>query len=326
MGKKQIKILFLALVCFLLCVSTGAVTVEAASTETETAATAATAKKTGLYKENGKYYYYKNGRKIKNKWKNITVSGKVRRYYFQADGSACTSVAKIDGTYYCFSKLGRLCRYSTNRLVTAGKYQYCPDKNGKCQTGWLLIGKKLYYASAKGRIQTSKTIDGIKLTKSGAASTSGVSAKLKIKELQVVSQITKSSMTKAQKLKACWNYVVGGRFGYANMSPNLKEKDWQKTFAYRMLVTKRGSCTSFACAFAALASAIGYDPVVVYGRVPGTRDQAADGYTRHCWVRIDGKYYDPEAQYAGWMRGVYAYSVYPISYQVTKSIKFETGK
>ena len=44
---------------------------------------------------------------------------------------------------------------------------------------------------------------------------------------------------------------------------------------------------------------------MICGRVPGSRDGAADGFTRHCWVKINGLYYDPEAQYAGWMKGVY---------------------
>lgn len=320
MNKKYVKFFFLILLLSLLCSASVCSAASAAS------GAASSGKKEGLYEENGKYYYYQKGKKIKNKWKDIKISSKTKRYYFQADGSACTSVAKIKGTYYCFSELGRLYRSSTNKLITIGKYQYCPDKYGRCQTGWILVNKKLYYANSKGRIQKNKTVDGIKLKKSGAASTSSVAAKLKIKSLKVIADITKPSMSKAQKLKACWNYVVSRKFGYANMSPNLKEKDWQKKFAYRMLETRRGSCSSFACAFAALASAVGYDPVVVYGRVPGSRDQAADGYTRHCWVRIGGKYYDPEAQFSGWMRGVYGYSIYPISYQVTKSIKFETGK
>ena len=246
--------------------------------------------------------------------------------YSQTDSSSSAFVAKRKGTYYCFSAPGKLYRSNKNKLVTIGNYQYCPDKYGRCQTGWILVNKKLYYASKKGRIQKNKTINGIRLKRNGAASTSSVAAKLKIKSLKVVAKITKPGMSKARKLKACWNYIVGGRFSYANMSPNLKEKNWQKKFAYRMLKTKRGSCTSFACAFAALASAVGYKPVIIYGRVPGSRDQASDGYTRHCWVKINGKFYDPEAQYAGWMKGVYGYSGYPISHKITKKIKFETGK
>ena len=66
----------------------------------------------------------------------------------------------------------------------------------------------------------------------------------------------------------------------------------------------------FSCIFAALAREIGYTPYMICGRVPGSRDGAADGFTRHCWVKINGLYYDPEAQYAGWMTGDYGYDYY----------------
>jgi hypothetical protein len=61
---------------------------------------------------------------------------------------------------------------------------------------------------------------------------------------------------------------------------------------------------------------------MICGRVPGSRDGAADGFTRHCWVKINGLYYDPEAQYAGWMKGVYGYDSYPISHQIQRVVNF----
>ena len=54
----------------------------------------------------------------------------------------------------------------------------------------------------------------------------------------------------------------------------------------------------------------------------GTRDHAPDGFTGHCWVRIDNRYYDPEADWAGWMTGVYGYSSYPIRHYVKKVYNF----
>ena len=38
--------------------------------------------------------------------------------------------------------------------------------------------------------------------------------------------------------------------------------------------------------------------------------------------RIDNKYYDPEADWAGWMTGVYGYSSYPIRHYVKKVYNF----
>lgn len=41
--------------------------------------------KNGLVEENGKYYFYKDGKKLKKVWK--TVNGK--KYYFKKNGACC---------------------------------------------------------------------------------------------------------------------------------------------------------------------------------------------------------------------------------------------
>ena len=89
-----------------------------------------------------------------------------------------------------------------------------------------------------------------------------------------------------------------------------------------MLVSGGGDCYGFACTFAAMAREIGYNPYVVLGRVSGTRDGAADGLTSHGWVIIDGCYYDPEAQFAGWYRGVYGSVSYDINHQIKSIVRF----
>ena len=71
------------------------------------------------------------------------------------------------------------------------------------------------------------------------------------------------------------------------------------------------------------AKELGYKKIeLIDGRTPGTRDHAPDGFTGHCWVRIDNRYYDPEADWAGWMTGVYGYSSYPIRHYVKKVYNF----
>ncbi len=67
---------------------------------------------------------------------------------------------------------------------------------------------------------------------------------------------------------------------------------------------------------------VGYNPYVVLGRVSGTRDGAADGLTSHGWVIIDGCYYDPEAQFAGWYKGVYGSGSYDINLQIKSIVRF----
>lgn len=282
-----------------------------------------------LKKVNGKYYYYdKNGKPIKKTWKNIksAENGKTvtYRYYFKEDGSAQTYSAKINGKLYVYDTKGRLAKGTESRFVTVGKKRYYVDKNGIASTGWLIIDRALYYANSKGVLKTGVTTsEGIVFDSKGKAK-KNTASDLKITVMEIVNSITKSSMNKAQKLQACWNYVVAGNhFSYYGRYPDLEKKGWQQKEALDMLTTRAGNCYGFACAFAALAGEIGYDPYVVAGRVSGTRDQAADGLTRHAWVMIGGRYYDPEAQFKGWYPGVYGLSAYSVAHKVQYTVNFK---
>lgn len=130
-------------------------------------------------------------------------------------------------------------------------------------------------------------------------------------------------MSRAQKRRACWNYMVRrGRFHYALKYPNLSKKGWQRATALNMLSTKSGNCYSFACGFAALTKEIGDRPVVICGRVSGRRDHASDGMTRHSWVQIGGRNYDPEGQFAGWARGIYGSAGYRVRHSIQRKVVF----
>lgn len=66
-------------------------------------------------KSNEKYYFYKDGKKVTNKW----VTEKGEKYYFGKDGAAYAAEKfgnykcnvqrkKINGKYYCFDEKGRM--------------------------------------------------------------------------------------------------------------------------------------------------------------------------------------------------------------------------
>ena len=78
----------------------------------------------------------------------------------------------------------------------------------------------------------------------------------------------------------------------------------------------------------ALAREIGYTPYMICGRVPGSRDGAADGLHVIAVVEcINGLYYDPEArgQYAGWMTyGFMVMIIIRISHQIQRVVNFCT--
>ncbi len=62
-------------------------------------------KYTGWVKRSGKYYYYKNGEMLKNKW--LKVKGK-NTYYLSADGSRAVGETEISGKTYTFDENGKV--------------------------------------------------------------------------------------------------------------------------------------------------------------------------------------------------------------------------
>lgn len=230
--------------------------------------------KQGLKKEGNVYRYYSKGKMLKSTWK--TVSGK--KYYFKSNGSAATYSYKISGKYYIFNTKGQLMRPSKNSVVTIGANKYYINTKGNPIPGWHVISKKLYYVSANGKCAANTKVDKITFTKSGYAKSDSYS-KLKIKAMDTVAKVTKSTMSKRQKLNACWYYLNGIRFQPWKF-PDTTKKDWPQSCALDLLNTMGGNCYGFANAFAALAKEIGYEPYVI--EIPKC----------HCWVRIDGLYWD----------------------------------
>lgn len=297
--------------------SSGKSSVPGTSFQAHATLSASKAKLNGLVEKETGIHYYLNGKKLKSQWK--TVKGK--KYYFNKAGVALTGVKKIKGVWYMFRDNGTLNRSKKKRLVERGDYTYCVTKKGQVLTDWQLMGNALYHFTSNGRMQKSKTIDRVKLNSDGKAITSKAT-KSKKAALKIMAKIAPTDASKSKKLRAAWNFMTSRRnFVYMSIYPNLKEKHWQHSTASYMLTARRGNCYSFACAFAALAEVIGYDPYLVLGRVHGSRDGARDGFTRHAWVKIDGKYYDPEIRFAN---GIYIYrsSYYTMAHKNARLVKF----
>ncbi len=138
--------------------------------------------KNGLFKENGKTYFYKNGTK-----KSGLITYKQNKYYFDPKTYAMkTGKVKVNSSYYYFSKkakdygqmqtgwitVGEKKLYATAKgVLKAGKvkigskYYYFSKKAkdyGEMQTGWITVGKKKLYATAKGVLKTGKVKVGSK--------------------------------------------------------------------------------------------------------------------------------------------------------------------
>lgn len=300
--KSKRWILRICLLCFLLFVT---VPVQAAG------------KSKGLVKKGNFYYFYNSkGEKLINKWK--TIDGE--RYYFGYKGRAVVGGKIIGNNVYVFNEKGRLCHPKTKRVLTVGSNKYYVDPKGRATTKWFVVGDRLYYADPKGRLYLNdRSREGITFTKYGYAN-KNTASDLKIQVMSIISRITNDSMTKEQKLRAAWNYVIS-HMSYYSRYPS-GNAGWHRELAYLALKSGIGNCYGYACAFAALAREIGYDPYLYCGRVPGSRDGASDGYTRHCWVVINGCHYDPEGQALGWLKGVYGYGYYPCSYKLQYTVRF----
>lgn len=201
--------------------------------------------------------------KYTNQW---VVNKKGRVLYYDANGKKTKGLAEINGKTYYF------------------------DKKGFQHVGWQKIGKKYYYfkisSKAKASMVTGKKINGIKLTKSGTPAKSASSRKLKLlwQASQVVETVTKNSitttqMTKKEKLRKCFTYMLE-QYRYTAVRPFTPHSHWDYTFAEDIFDRKRGDCVSFGAAFAYLANALGYKANAV----------CSGG---HAWAEIGNYFFDP---------------------------------
>ena len=115
-----------------------------------TGSTGTSKAKNGIVKENGKTYYYKNGKK-QTGWQ--TINGK--KYYFSTkDSNMLTGVQKIGNKYYLLDKSTGVLKdkYSGLYKQNSGTYYF---KNGDMQTGWQSMNAgKRYFSTKNGKMLT----------------------------------------------------------------------------------------------------------------------------------------------------------------------------
>ncbi len=222
---------------------------------------------TGLKKIDGYKYYFKSSGVMVTGWKKISGY----KYYFNASGKAVTGWKKINGKKYYFKK------------------------SGKMATGLTKIGSKKYYFNKKGVLQKKKIV-GTKKTGYYYAGSDGVvcTDKATRAACKWLMANTTSSMTRAQKLKAAYNYL------WKNMTykrtygiPGASDLT---DYAVEMLTTKQGNCFKYAASFAVFAKVLGYQTRVSVGYTTHYNG----GWTSHGWteVKVNGTWYlcDPDMQ------------------------------
>ncbi|MGI6033138.1 MAG: hypothetical protein ACOX69_06945 [Coriobacteriales bacterium] len=286
-----------------------------ASDSTDSTDVAKEAENISTASKTGKWEYKESGKK------------KVKVSYRYKDGTYPTTITRIGKSVYYFNSATGELKTSTakKRLVKVDGKRFVVDKRGKLLSKWQVVGSKLYYLGGKYlSARTSRTIDSIKLSSSGAAK-KNLNSSLRVQCIKMLEKVSNRSKKRSKQLRDAWRYITSKKhFDYDVVPVNIKNKSWAKRFAYQMFKTHAGNCYGFAALFGCVADFLGYKVVMVTCRVPGSRDHAADGFTRHGLLTINGRYYDPEADFAGWCNGVYGAKHYPISTKARKYKKYKS--
>ena len=266
---------------------------------------------TGLHKltVNGaeKYYFFNNNYSAAvSAWK--TVNGK--RYFFRASGERyeetglrTLTVNGVKSKY--FFTAGHYAAVSCWKTVGSAKYYF--GSNGKAVTGLKKIGTTWYYFKASGVMATGDVTvnnvtyylnkkDQVEAYKKGSTYYKPSGTKMTSMERDdyvtlrraraVVRKITTSSMTKSQKLKKCFDWVMAFPYKRHRYFPTTNLA-WASLYANDHFVRKSGDCHADAAALAYLARALGYTDVYV------CLDAKLSNPGHHAWTKINGLNYDP---------------------------------
>ncbi len=264
-------------------------------------ANTANKKKTGWVKKNGNVFYFLKGKKVSGLKK---ING--QKYYFEESGKRkgrmVTGWRTIGSRRYFFATGGKVGK-KLGHMITGWKkidgkrYYLIPSGSaaGQAATGWMKIQEKWYYFDQKGALDTRMKVDNNR----NGDSTGSAKDKTERRAQIIVAKITTASMTKEQKLWACFQYVMKYP-GRRPRTPHYYGNDWPVVYANDMFIDGSGNCFSYAAAFAFLARACGYTNVY------------ACNDSGHGWTEIDGKIYDPE-EYRNTSRKYYgtSYSAVP---------------
>ena len=226
---------------------------------------------------NNIYYFGSNGALVRDKL--VTINNHV--YYFGSNGVMYKGWKKdANGTSYFQSNGVR----ASGLTQIDGKYYYF-DSNGFMKTGTFQEGGNTYYMTEDGVLEVWKTKNTYydssnkKMTTIQAEDFETLQRAKKI-----AAEITNSSMSQAQKLRKCFDWVKAKPYMTRRKFNNAP--GWPALYANDHFIYVSGNCQSDAAAFAYLAKALGYTDVYVCA------DSTGWGLP-HSWTEINGLVYDP---------------------------------
>lgn len=259
--------------------------------------------------KNGCYYWRQaDGTRLKEEGLHV-FHGK--KYYLNQYGYRSSKRWRlVDGKYYYFQKNGVM--YEKKGWFRLKKQKYYLEKGGYRATGLKKISGQTFYFDPKGRLVKNKTAYPVKnryynINERGVAERVSTARVLCSQETRrFIQQHTNPSMTRDQKLRACYSYLLA----YMHYRPKTFQaadfvgKDWPYNRALTVFrsPTLTGNCYGFACCVASCARELGFNPYVIVT----TGD--------HGFVMIDGRYYDN-------MSALYASPTHP-PYNILHKVQF----
>ncbi|MCB6994384.1 hypothetical protein LI177_12935 [bacterium 210820-DFI.6.37] len=155
-------------------------------------------------------------------------------------------------------------------------------------------GKTYYYkVRAYGKF-SGKTV----YSKFSAVKSKKTLTTLEVQTNAFIKKATKTSMTKEQKLKACYTYMRDHYKYIPRSTANTGSTAWINSYAVNFFKDKGGNCYSWAAAYTTVAKKLGYSAKAV----AGSFTDGENSWERHCWTEINmgGATYifDPEMEYA----------------------------
>ena len=251
------------------------------------------AEKNGWYHVGGRWYYYKNNVKLRNRFITLSVkssNGKYvkKTYYLKADGSRASGLTYINGKLYYFSKTSNAMARGltlvngsqkmyfaangaavTKKIVKSGKYYYYFASSGRAvRSSFINYKGRIYYAAPGGTIVRNLVF------RVGSdryyAVQSGIIQKNMLKTMNKRTYYFGSNGKAVKGIRK-----IGKFYYYFGSDGAMKKSVWATTNGNRYYFSQKGY------AYVGLHKVGGYNYYF-----------NADGHMmKNCWKTVDGKTY-----------------------------------
>lgn len=251
------------------------------------------AEKNGWYHVGGRWYYYKNNVKLRNRFITLSVkssNGKYvkKTYYLKADGSRASGLTYINGKLYYFSKTSNAMARGltlvngsqkmyfaangaavTKKIVKSGKYYYYFASSGRAvRSSFINYKGRIYYAAPGGTI-VRNLVFRVGSDRYYAAQ-SGIIQKNMLKTMNKRTYYFGSNGKAVKGIRK-----IGKFYYYFGSDGAMKKSVWATANGNRYYFSQKGY------AYVGLHKVGGYNYYF-----------NADGHMmKNCWKTVDGKTY-----------------------------------